>query len=93
MTEEKSQTPADTSPTPEHYSQGVVSSQMVGQPIDPALIAEVYELTPMMFTALKKVLRCGNGIKNRRTDIADIKAALDRELELMVLRKTQGGKP
>ena len=66
-----------------HYKATLITELDVGQPLDPAFIAEKYTLTPMLFTALKKILRCGDGDKSAEQDIQDVIGALNRELELM----------
>lgn len=65
-----------------HYKQFTIPQDWVGQPLDPALIALGYELSPMQFTILKKVLRLGEGDKSREQDLKDIIGAANRQLEL-----------
>ena len=79
------------SPVPAHYSRATITQAMVGQKLDPALIAECYSLTPMMFTSLKKILRCGESVKDQKTDIYDTIGALQRELELIEFRSKSSG--
>ena len=69
--------------TGQHYKKSKVNQTDVGQPIDPAWIAEKYpDLTPMRFTVLKKILRCGTGDKSYEQDLHDCIGALERELQL-----------
>lgn len=56
-----------------------------GIKLDPGRIAQIYEIThPMQFTALKKILKAGErGHKDLKQDLADIKGACDRWLEMI----------
>lgn len=74
--------------TGKHYKQSIVHFTHIGQPLDPAFIAEQYSLTAMGFTMLKKVLRSGNGDKSAEQDLYDIIGAATRELQLLKLRET-----
>ena len=52
--------------------------------LDPARIARVYTgLTAMLFTILKKTLRCGTGGKTYVEDLHDIISAAEREIEIL----------
>ena len=72
-----------------HYKKKVVQHEDIFQPVDPAWIATKYPMSPMMFTVLKKCLRCGSSIKTREQDIEDIISACTRELELISLEKVK----
>ena len=70
-----------------HYKHSIVTKHDVHQPVDPAWIATKYDVSPMMFTVLKKCLRCGSSIKSKEIDLHDIISACERELELLKLNK------
>lgn len=70
----------------EHYKNVRILPEHVEQPLDPAFIATVYKLSPMMFTVLKKILVAGErGNKSYIQDIEDSIGALEREKELVVM--------
>lgn len=69
-----------------HYKQSTIEQWHVGQVIDPGLIALFYDLSPMRFTAMKKILIPGKrGNKTYEQDIEDAIGALKRDLELYKL--------
>ena len=72
-----------------HYKKGLtITVDMVGEVMDVAFIAAMYEkagrpLTAMQVTALKKLLVMGNrGNKSYEQDGADIIGAIERDVQL-----------
>lgn len=52
--------------------------------LDPYRILDVYNIThPAHQHAIKKLLRLGKSIKDRRTDLLEVRATLDRFLEMI----------
>lgn len=69
--------------TGKHYGRIIINEQLVGQKLDPALIATLYNLDPLLLQALKKLLLSGKrGIKDRQDDLIGVIAAVNRQLEL-----------
>lgn len=77
-----------------HYKKSHVLETDLKQPIDPAWIASKYPgMSPMRFTVLKKILRCGTGGKSYEQDLQDCIGALRRELELIQMKPVSESKP
>ena len=64
-----------------------ITEDMVGQQLDPAFIATVYDLPPTRMQSLKKVLLAGNrsGTKSEQTDLKEASGMILREVELLEL--------
>lgn len=66
-----------------HYRNVVITENLVGMQLDPALIAELYNVSPLLLQALKKLLLAGNrGLKNREDDLIGVISAVQRQLEI-----------
>ena len=70
----------------EHYKQTTVLQSEVGQPFDPAFVADKLGLSFMRATALKKIVAMGErGKKSYLEDLTGAISALEREKDLYEL--------
>lgn len=66
-----------------HYKKNVITQEMVGQPLDPALIEKINPMDFMLSTALKKIIFAGKrGKKDKKQDLLDAIGAIQRQIEL-----------
>ena len=67
----------------QHYNGIIIKPEMVNQILDPAKIAELYDISPMLLQSLKKILLAGKcGKKNRESDLIEAMGAIKRQLQL-----------
>ena len=69
--------------TGNHYHKIKITENLVGENLDPALIATLYDLDPLLLQALKKILMAGKrGLKNREDDLIGALSSIDRQLKI-----------
>ena len=69
--------------TGNHYHKIKITENLVGENLDPALIATLYDLDPLLLQALKKILMAGKrGLKNREDDLIGAISSIDRQLKI-----------
>ncbi|NLA14216.1 MAG: hypothetical protein GX867_08200 [Tissierellia bacterium] len=67
----------------DHYHQIKITENLVGENLDPALIATLYDLDPLLLQALKKILMAGKrGLKNREDDLIGAISSINRQLHI-----------
>lgn len=77
---------SDIPKTASHYHKHVITEHMVGQTIDPAFVATMYNIGPVRLQALKKILEAGTrGNKGKIQDLEEAKFMLEREIDLLKL--------
>lgn len=75
-----------------HYHKIIITENLVGETLDPALIASLYDLDPLLLQALKKILMAGKrGLKNREDDLIGAMSSINRQLAIDKLELNNKG--
>jgi hypothetical protein len=66
-----------------HYKNKLITADMVGQPLDPALFESIHPMPMMLSQAFKKIVFAGNrGKKDKIQDLKDAIGAIQRQMEI-----------